>query len=227
MKILTILLLAASANAEGLERMNMQMRQLPGMQAAPMAGMKRLQVSTTENAAHMKAIQAQAETLSFAIKKSDIATVDTGGKLSRHLLKNGEAGFDLFDQPARCLRRIRQEGKDGIDIIACQQFVEILPAADETIIHAVLRFAVGDITVYQETWTKNGSDTFRIEQYSFLVSPRGELQEAVKTIFAAAEDEIPVAVTPAEEYNVTDPVIRAVYREIAGDVLRTMPTFEI
>ena len=224
---LAVLVLTTSvASANGLERISMQMRSLQGMEAVPMAGMKRLQVSTKESASRMKAAEVRVIEKGLTITQADAENYETGAKISKHLLKNGTSGFDLFDQPARCLTRTRGAGKSGIEMLACQQFAE-MPEGDENIRHAVLRHLVGDITVYYETWTKDESDTFTIEQYSFLLSASGELQEAMKTIFAAGEDEVPVAVTPAEEFEPSDAVIGAVYRAIAGDVLRTMPQIQI
>jgi hypothetical protein len=226
-RTLAVLLIAAStASANGLERLSLQMRSLPGLQAAPMAGMKRLAVSTGKNATRMKQAEVRKIEKGLAITQTGAENQEAGEKISKHLLKYGEESFDLFDQPARCVTRTRGEGESGIEMLACQQFAMIEPEG-EMAHQAVLRHAVGDITVYHETWTKDAHDTFKIEQYSFLVGPSGELQEAVKTIFAAGEDEMPVMVVPAEEFSAGDPVIGAVYREIATDVLKTLPQIQI
>ncbi len=217
------MLAAASAQANGLERINMQMRTLPGMTAMPTAGMERLKVTTADNASRMKADAIKA---GLTVTANETEADKTGEKVSKHLLEYGQEGFDLFDQPARCLSQMRDTGKTGVEMLACQQFTELAQDGKD-IRHAVMRYLVGDITIYFETWTKDGTETFKIEQYSFLVSPSGELKEAMKTIFAAGADEMPIEVMPAEQFNPTDPVIRAVYKSIASDVLKTAPRLQI
>ncbi|PIP81753.1 MAG: hypothetical protein CO113_16350 [Elusimicrobia bacterium CG_4_9_14_3_um_filter_62_55] len=222
-----VLILAAStASAAGLESLALQMRALPGMSAVPMAGMQRLAVSTKENGKKMKKAEVRKIGRGLTITRTGAANYENGEKISKHLLKYGQAGFDLFNQPARCVSQTRGEGESGIEMLACQQFAE-MPESDSDIKVAVLRHLVGDVSVYYETWTQDDSGTFKIEQYSFLVSPSGELQEAVKTIFAAGADEQPVPVTPAEEFESSDPAIRSVYAEIASEVLKTLPQIRI